>query len=321
MALGTELAVEILDLSKSYWTGHLHRRRAHQVLRSVSLSVPRGEVFGFLGPNGAGKTTTLKVLMGLMRPDGGSARILGFALEDRSWRSRAGYLPEHPYFYDYLTAGEYLDYVGALFGQGKADRSRRAGSLLERLGLAGARKVPLRKFSKGMLQRLGIAQALINDPELVFLDEPMSGLDPIGRRLVRDVILDLKGLGKTVFFSTHILPDAEALCDRVCLLEDGRVVKAGRLDDILKLDASHVEVLASNLTSASQLPPPAVEHLRVVGDRWRLQIPEAELMPTLRAIDAAGGRIVSVQQVRQSLEDYFFREVTTTPGQRWTSRD
>jgi ABC-2 type transport system ATP-binding protein len=309
-----------VDLRKSYRLGHL-RPRLRPVLQSVSLSVPRGEVFGFLGANGAGKTTTLKILLGLMFPDGGSARILGAPLADRSWRGRVGYLPEHPYFYDYLTASEYLEYAGALFGLDPAERRRRSGELLQRLGLTGADKVPLRRYSKGMLQRLGIAQALINDPELVFLDEPMSGLDPIGRRLVRDVILDLKAKGKTVFFSTHILPDAEVLCDRVGLLEGGKLVNQGPLSQILKMDVSHVEVLVSGLASADVVPSAGVRQVRALGERWRLEVTEEAVIPVLQAVAAAGGRILSVQPIRQSLEDYFFKEVAATPGDRWAPRD
>ena len=201
--------LEIQDLSKSYRVGHLRPRRQPAV-QGLSLSVERGEIFGFLGPNGSGKTTTLKVLIGLVRPDSGRIQILGHPHEARAWRYAVGYLPEQPYLYDYLTPLEYLDYVGRLFGLAPAVRRDRARMLLEKVGLARAATLPLRRFSKGMTQRVGLAQALMNDPELVLLDEPMSGLDPLGRRLVRDIILDLRERGKTVFFSTHILSDAES---------------------------------------------------------------------------------------------------------------
>ena len=225
-------ALELRGLTKSYRVGHI-RQKLRPVLKGVDLTVRRAEIFGYLGPNGCGKTTTLKILMGLLRPDAGGATILGLPLADRAWRDRVGYLPENPYLYDYLTAREYLEYVGRLFGMSAADRRARATKLLARVGLAGAADVALRRFSKGMLQRVGLAQALMNDPELVILDEPMSGLDPIGRHLVRRLILELKDEGKTVFFSTHILSDAETLCDRVALLRDGSVVAVGALSEIL----------------------------------------------------------------------------------------
>src|SRR6266568_999135 len=229
------LALETSGLSKSYPAGLFHRARRN-ALDEVSLSVPRGEVFGYLGPNGSGKTTTLKLLLGLLRPDRGSARVLGMPHTDRAWRYRAGYLPENPYLYDYLTPAEYLDYAGRLFGMPASERRERSRQVLQRVGLAESARVPMRRFSKGMLQRAGLAQALLNDPELVFLDEPMSGLDPIGRHMVKEVILDLRSRGRTVFFSTHILADAESLCDRVALLRDGRLVTIGRLDEILRID-------------------------------------------------------------------------------------
>ena len=226
------LALELRGLTKSYRIGHI-RQKLRPVLKGVDLAVRRAEIFGYLGPNGCGKTTTLKLLMGLLRPDAGSATILGLPLSDRAWRYRVGYLPENPYLYDYLTAREYMEYVGRLFGMNTADRRARATTLLARVGMARAADVALRRMSKGMLQRVGLAQALVNDPELVILDEPMSGLDPIGRHLVRRLILELKDEGKTVFFSTHILSDAETLCDRVALLRDGSVVAAGALSEIL----------------------------------------------------------------------------------------
>src|SRR5262245_33404573 len=237
-------AVSISNLKKSYRVGFL-AQGSRPALVDLSLEVQPGEIFGYLGPNGAGKTTTLKILMGLAFADSGSASILGLPLESEGWRHRVGYLPEHPYFYDYLTASEYLDYVGRLFGLEVKERRERARSLLDRVGLASAADISVRRYSKGMCQRLGIAQALLNDPELVFLDEPMSGLDPVGRRLVRELILELRARGRTIFFSTHILSDAEALCDRVALMRSGRLVSIGRLDQILDQGISGVEVLLS----------------------------------------------------------------------------
>jgi ABC-2 type transport system ATP-binding protein len=230
-------------LSKSYRTGHIIQGR-RLALQDLDLTLLRGEILGYVGPNGSGKTTTLKLIVGLLRPDRGEARVLGEPLASRAWRMRAGYLPENPYLYDYLTAAEYLDYVGRLFGLGRERRRERSRELLALVGLERAAGLPMRRFSKGMLQRAGLAQALVNDPELLLLDEPMSGLDPIGRRLVRNLILDLRKAGKTVLFSTHILSDAETLCDRVAVLRAGRLVRVGPLGELLRLDVSHMEVLA-----------------------------------------------------------------------------
>jgi len=301
-------ALETRNLSKAYLAGHLWWRRRVPAVSGLSLRVERGEVFGFLGPNGSGKTTTLKMLMGLLHPDEGEASILGIPLGERSWRFRTGYLPEQPYLYDYLTAREYLDYVGRLFGLAKRARAERAGTLLEAVGLTRSADVSLRRYSKGMLQRAGLAQALMNDPELVILDEPMSGLDPIGRRLVRNVILGLKAAGKTVFFSTHILTDAETLCDRVAVVKAGRLLDSGPLAKILDVDVSHMEVLVGGLDSAA-LDAPGVRQRQALGERVRLEVDEGALGGVVRAVEEKGGRILSVQPIRQSLEDYFFKEI------------
>lgn len=305
-APGSALRVE--GLSKSYKVGHL-RRRPRSALRDLNLEVRRGEVFGYLGPNGSGKTTTLKLLVGLVFPDAGRAEVLGRPLSDRRWRYQVGYLPEHPYLYDYLTPREYLDYVGRLFGLSAATRRERADALLDRVGLAHVRDLALRRFSKGMVQRAGLAQALMNDPELVFLDEPMSGLDPIGRRLVRDVILELKARGKTVFFSTHILSDAEAMCDRVGLLRGGRLIEVGPLEDILRIDVEYLEVLAAGLSLPAAEALPHVRARYAVGERWRLEVPASELAEAVLAIQKAGGKVLSVQPIRQSLEEHFVQQV------------
>jgi len=313
-------ALEIVGLSKSYEIGHLFWRRQVPALADLTLRVERGEVFGYLGPNGSGKTTTLKVLMGLLRADSGEARILGRSLADRSWRFRVGYLPEHPYLYDYLTAHEYLDYVGRLFSLDSRTRQARSAELLRRVGLAAAADTPLRRFSKGMVQRVGIAQALVNDPELVILDEPMSGLDPIGRRLVRDLILDLKRAGKTVLFSTHILTDAETLCDRVAVLKAGRLLDVGSLAEILKLDVEHMEVLVRGV-AGDNLGVPGIRSARAVGERWRLDVDESALGAVVAAVERAGGRILSAQPIRQSLEDYFLHEVGAGKDETWGGAD
>jgi ABC-2 type transport system ATP-binding protein len=309
-------ALELRALTKSYRVGHI-RQKLRPVLRNLDLTVPRGQVFGYLGPNGSGKTTTLKILMGLLRPDSGTATVLGHALSDRAWRYRAGYLPENPYLYDYLTAREYLEYVGRLFGMGSAERARRTRELLELVGMAPAADVALRRASKGMLQRVGLAQALMNDPELIILDEPMSGLDPIGRHLVRRLIRSLKDQGKTVFFSTHILSDAENLCDRVALLREGAVVAAGALSEILTLDVSHLEVLVSGLTAeqVGRLGPQVAA--RNLGERWHLEVATDSLADVVTSTQQAGGRVLSVQPIRRSLEEFFVSEMGPAGGGAW----
>jgi ABC-2 type transport system ATP-binding protein len=308
------LPLEVENLSKSFKTGFLGRL-TQPALAGLTLQVVKGEVFGYLGPNGSGKTTTLKVLMGLVAADGGTARILGVPLHDPAWRHRIGFLPEQPYFYDYLTPAEYLGYVGRLCGQSRSANRERARSLIHRVGLESSWDVPMRRFSKGMLQRVGIAQALVNDPELVFLDEPMSGLDPIGRRMVRDVILDLKREGRTVFFSTHILPDAEALCDRVALLRAGRLLKVGRLDEILDQQISHFEVLLSG-GGGGDVVSPGVRIRERLGERRRLDVEESALTSVLQAATQGGARVLSVQPIRQSLEDFFFSELGGQGGEK-----
>jgi ABC-2 type transport system ATP-binding protein len=306
-------ALTITGLSKSFGFGLLRRRR-RPALIDLNLEVEREEIFGYLGPNGSGKTTTLKLLMGMLHADAGSATILGVPLSDPAWRFKIGYLPENPYLYDYLTAREYLTYVGSLFGLDKAERRRRAGELLERVDMAAVADWPMRRYSKGMLQRVGIAQALINRPEMLFLDEPMSGLDPIGRKLVRDLILEVKSEGRTVFFSTHILPDAEALCDRVALLRGGRLVEVGHLDQILRIDVAHLEVLVAGLgADAVQGLPSSVHGSHPVGERWRLEVDARALAPVVQAVEGSGGRVLSVSPVRRSLEEVFVREVGGGP--------
>jgi ABC-2 type transport system ATP-binding protein len=305
-------AVDIRGLSKSYRTGHVIQGR-RPALHDLTLQVHRGEILGYVGPNGSGKTTTLKLLIGLLKPDRGEAFVLGEPAASRAWRFRAGYLPEHPYLYDYLTPAEYLDYVGRLFGLEAARRRDRARELLELVGLERSANVPMRKFSKGMVQRAGLAQALVNDPELLIFDEPMSGLDPIGRRLVRQIIVDQHRAGKTVLFSTHILADAETLCDRVAVLRGGRLLKVGPLGELLRLDVEHMDVLVAGLaTDAAALP--GVEHVERVGDRLRLQVREPDLGRAITAVEAAGGRVLGVQPVRQTLEDYFMREMGGAAG-------
>jgi ABC-2 type transport system ATP-binding protein len=319
-AVDGALALDIRGLSKSYRIGHIFQKK-RLVLDKLSLQVRKGEIFGYLGPNGSGKTTTLKLVTGLLYPDAGEVFVLGRPLADPAWRYRVGYLPEHPYLYDYLTPAEYLDYAGRLFDLPAAERRDRAKSLLERLGLARSAHVQMRRFSKGMVQRAGVAQALMNDPELVILDEPMSGLDPIGRRLIRTLISELKERGRTVLFSTHILSDAETLCDRVAVLREGRLLDVGPLSGILHVDVAHMEVLVSGLDGEA-LAAPGIAAREALGERWRLQVQEASLGKVVSAVEAAGGRILSVQPVRQSLEDYFFKELGRAPeAGQWKADD
>ncbi len=303
-------AVETIGLTKDYRVG-FWRKRPKRALDGLDLRVKQGEVFGLLGPNGAGKTTTLKILLRLIFPTSGKALLLGKELDDISVHAQIGYLPENPYFYDHLTAGEFLNFAGELFGLSAAERRRRVGELLTRLGLAEVRDLPLRKFSKGMVQRLGLAQALINDPELVILDEPMTGLDPLGRREVRDLILELRGAGRTVIFSTHILADAETLCDRVAILNRGRLQGSGELRQMLGMETTLTEVVL-------ECPEPDVlekmkHYARSVvrtGERVRLEIPrEPDVKAVLQISLARGVKIVAVNPVRMSLEDYFLSEV------------
>src|SRR6187401_1441470 len=239
-------AIETHELAKDYKVG-FWRPRPYRALDALTLAVEPGEVFGFLGPNGAGKTTTLKLLMQLVYPTSGTASILGRPLGDLEMKRRIGYLPENPYFYDYLTAEELLTYFASLFGYKGSDRATRVARLLDEVGLGAERRLQLRKFSKGMIQRVGLAQALINDPDVIFLDEPMSGLDPLGRRDVRDIILRLRDRGATVFFSSHILGDAEALCSRVAIVAGGRLATMGRLAEMAGYELRGWEVVVTGL--------------------------------------------------------------------------
>jgi ABC-2 type transport system ATP-binding protein len=303
----TSAAIEIDGLTKDYALG-FWRKRMRRSLDNLSLRVDDGEIFGFLGPNGAGKTTTLKLLMGLIFPTAGTARIRGKSIGDVAMHREIGYLPEQPYFYDYLTARELLDYYARFFGFAATDRRERVARFLELVGLTAAADVQLRKFSKGMLQRAGIAQAILHDPKVVFLDEPMSGLDPIGRREVRDIILDLKNQGRTVFFSTHILSDAEMLCDRVAVLVDGKLQGVGAPGEIVSMDVVAMDILFE-LKEGRALPQALAAFTTKAGAHYRAEVPEADLYTTLEKLRDCDARILSVQPVRPSLEEYFFRMV------------
>ncbi|RMH43965.1 MAG: ABC transporter ATP-binding protein [Deltaproteobacteria bacterium] len=306
-----DVVIDVADLQVTYVTG-LRRKRVRAV-RDCSFQVRRGEVFGFLGPNGAGKTTTIRVLMGLVRATAGRCRVFGQSIEERDARRRIGFLPEAPYFYDYLTAEELCDLAGRLFGLPRAARRARARELLDLVGLAHARGRPMKKFSKGMLQRAGIAQALINDPEVVVFDEPMSGLDPIGRKEVRDIILGLRDQGKTVFFSTHILPDVELICDRVAIIVQGAVRAVGALSEIVAEQAIGVEI-AFRVTDAfgddqferlCQRAPSARRVDRNVAVSLSADADVDEFLAFARDL---GLSVVSVTPKHETLEDVFLEQ-------------
>ena len=309
-------AIRTRALSKDYYVG-FWRPRPYRALDNLSIDVEPGAVFGFLGPNGAGKTTTLKLLMQLVFPTSGEAEILGRPVGDVTVRRRIGYLPENPYFYDHLTAEEVLDYYGRLFGMSAAARRQRVPATLDRLGIGAERRLALRKFSKGMLQRVGLAQAILNDPEVLFLDEPMSGLDPLGRRDVRALILELRDQGRTIFFSSHILSDAESLCSRVAIVAKGQLAAAGSLADL-----SHFQVLGWELVM-SGVPPTALDALRsrarrvqaIAGDRYVIDLPpDGRPEEVARELSGAGATLVSINPLRETLEDVFVRRVAEVGG-------
>jgi len=296
-------AIEILDLEKSYTVG-FWRGREKQALRPLRLTIEQGEVFGFLGPNGAGKTTTLKLLMGLVSPSRGTARILGMGVDNPRVRAQIGFLPEQPYFYDYLTAEELLNYYAQLSGLTFKDRATRVAAITDRVGLTEAAKTPLRKFSKGMLQRVGLAQAILHEPKVVFLDEPMSGLDPMGRREVRELIQQLRSEGKTVFFSTHILSDAEALCDRVGIIHEGELRGVGAVAQLTARSQGKVEIIFCATSVPAGLTSLGAE-ARVNGEMVNAVVPESRQEEAMEILRHARLRIVSLNPVRASLEEYY----------------
>ena len=306
--------IEINNLTKDYETGFLFKKRV-RALDDLTLNVKGGQIFGFLGGNGAGKTTAIKLLMSLMFPTSGSAKVLGRDISDVQMHTRIGYCPENPYFYDYLTAQELLDYFGRLFGQDAATRKAKTAELLTAVGLQEKDwKRQLRKFSKGMLQRVGLAQSLINSPEIVFMDEPMSGLDPVGRREIRELIAGLRDKGTTVFMSTHILSDIEALCDEVAILRNGKLAASGNLVDLLATDdaSRSLEISVQSITAdaireriefiagATILPKPNGANIQILD--------ETDIDAVLAITREAGGQLTSIQPVKQSLEELFVRE-------------
>ena len=313
-------AIRTEALTKHYRVG-FWRPRPYVALDALTLHVRQGEVFGFLGPNGAGKTTTLKLLMQLTYPTSGHAEILGRPVGDLSVKRRIGYLPENPYFYDHLTAEELLQYFAGVFGYAAAERRRRAASLLDDVGIGAERRLQLRTFSRGMLQRVGIAQAIINDPEVVFFDEPMSGLDPLGRREIRELILRLRDSGRTVFFSSHVLSDAETLCSRVAILAAGRLAAVGDLSEIHAFKARAWEIVVAGLEDT--VLEKAVASGQVVrttplgAQRYALELP-LSVAPDRVVADlvAQGAQLVSVNSIRETLEDFYVRQIGAVPQDR-----
>ncbi|OYQ65122.1 multidrug ABC transporter ATP-binding protein [Pseudanabaena sp. SR411] len=293
-------------LSKIYRTGFWLNQKISS-LQDFSLTIRQGETFGVLGPNGAGKTTLLKILLGIVKPTSGTGEILGYPLGDRAAKQSIGYLPENAYYYDYLTGWELLDFIGSLFGVAPSLRRQRIADLLDLVGLSQsvARKKQLRQYSKGMVQRIGVAQALINDPEIVFLDEPMSGLDPVGRYQVREIILMLKNQGKTVFFNSHILSDVELICDRIGILNKGELVAMGTLNELLGTEQSYQ---VSGRGGSEEELKPWLEHLIFQNDTWHGQLAK-DLPEFLTYIASIGAKAIAIELARQTLEEFFIDQI------------
>lgn len=302
-----ESAIETYQLGKVYRTGFWLNRRVES-LKECTLRVYEGETFGLLGLNGAGKTTLLKTLLGIVKPTSGKGLLLGKPLGDRSIKQRIGYLPENPYFYDFLTGWELLEYTAGLFEIPKSVYKQRIPALLEMVGLAqsAAKKKQLRQYSKGMVQRVGMAQALINDPDLIFLDEPMSGLDPLGRKQMRDIIVSLGDRGKTVFFNSHVLAEVEQICTRVGILAQGELISCGSLAELLTNEDRYY--LVSGRGGNRDILDRWVENLTFYDDNWsgKMRGEPQEFMATLRLIDA---ELLSLKQGRATLEEYFMEQM------------
>jgi ABC-2 type transport system ATP-binding protein len=297
------LPIEIDRLSKVY-----RGKKGLQVeaLRELAFTMGSGEVFGFLGPNGAGKSTTIKILMGLIHPTGGSARLFGTSVTEHAARRKVGYLPENPAFYDFLTAREYLTFVGSSFGMAEADINTRTEEVLLQLDLQDAAKRRIRSYSKGMVQRLGIAQALLHDPDLYILDEPMSGLDPIGRALVKEVIKSLKERGKTVFFSTHITADVEAVCDRLGVIVQGRLVALDRVENVLR---SGIEGYTVEVGGGSDAPLGDFACRAGKGVLKEYYVPKDHFGTFVDLVNTAKGKVELIETKRKDLEQFFLEIV------------
>jgi ABC-2 type transport system ATP-binding protein len=304
-----DVIVQVEDIVKDFRPGFGLRKK--RVLDGISFDVREGEIYGFVGPNGAGKTTMVKLLMGLIRPSGGRARILGHDVSESAFRRHVGFQPENTYFYDYLTAREILRFYARLSGVPRSGREGRMEALLEQVGLSHAADARLRTYSKGMLQRVGIAQALVHDPRVVFLDEPMSGLDPIGRKEIRDLILQLRREGKTVFMNTHILPDVEMVCDRVAIIVRGRIVHHGAIDQFLEEGQREVDLVLAGLAPEipAQLEDAFGARIRGHGERIEVRVNEKNLQSVLGSAITAGAEVVSVTPHRVSLESIFLHAV------------
>jgi ABC-2 type transport system ATP-binding protein len=298
--------IQTRGLNKTYRTGFWLNQKVTS-LKDCSLTIYEGETFGLLGPNGAGKTTLLKTLLGIIRPTAGKAQLLGHPLGVQSVKQRIGYLPENPYFYDFLTGWEFLQYTAGLFGLSPAARQRRILELLDLVGLSQetVKKKQLRQYSKGMLQRIGMAQALINDPELVFLDEPMSGLDPTGRFQVREIILSLKREGKTIFFNSHILSDVEVICDRIAILDQGELISIGSLNELLGTgDQYLVKGQNGNISELESW----LDELTIQGSTWSGHI-KGDPYDFVKQVKIQGGKLITLQQTRPSLEEFFMHQI------------
>jgi ABC-2 type transport system ATP-binding protein len=300
-------AIATTGLTKTYKS--LGKRSVHSVER-LDLRVGENEVFGFLGRNGAGKTTTIKMLCGLLKPTAGEATLFGESIRTREARRNIGYLPEQPYFYEYLTPQETIEFYGRVRGLSHAERAKTWDKLSELLDLRDIAERRVKGFSKGMRQRLGFAVALVGDPPLLILDEPMSGLDPLGRRSIRELILRLRDEKKTIFFSSHVLGDVEQICDRVGILVKGKLTRQGRIDELLATQVKHVEVIAAGLTPdlIDTLAARAVRHRSFEEREFLVFEDEATANTAVHEIHKAGGRIAEFSPIRESLEDYFMRE-------------
>jgi ABC-2 type transport system ATP-binding protein len=316
--MSMSIVVRTDRLTKDFFTG-FWRPKPKRALDGLTFEIPAGGVCGLLGPNGAGKSTTLKLLLDLLRPTSGAAELLGRPAGDVQARQRLGFLPEQPTFYDHLTAEELLTYFAGVFGYRGEDRRRRASAVLDRVGLADDRRRPIRQYSKGMVQRVGLAQALVNDPELVILDEPMSGLDPVGRREVREIILELRDEGRTVLFSSHILSDAELLCSRVGILAAGRLVASGSIGELTSGESHGWEIVATQVTAdvAEVLARRLARVTRIADGRYSFHVgAEARPETFVAELSATGAALVSVTPLRTTLEDVFLRALgrTAVPG-------